>query len=322
MRLGGHPSADAVLAAICATLAWGPLMRKRVSRLTVECLPPWLQLFGTLIGASVDASRHEPARFCGIDAAELLGRRSLTEIAFVALLGRQPSESDLFAFQTLVGMLLTNGPGTISAQGAKGAVSSDGPESPERVQLNKAMLGFLTHCGYAHGGNGYEGVAFLIEQFEGSGLDGPGRCAAWHRPAARWPARYVQRYAEYKSGKKNDGSLDIQKIPGVNHPVFKDKPVNHDPREVFIARQAGRARRAQRLPRLLPCAGAGAVRRRRVAHRVLRQHRRGDRRAAAEDGLARPAQRQHRPARRWRRRPSRSSSMRACSAAPPRPTTT
>ena len=23
-------------------------------------------------------------------------------------------------------------------------------------------------------------------------------------------------------------------MPGVNHPVFKDKPVNHDPREVFL----------------------------------------------------------------------------------------
>lgn len=33
----------------------------------------------------------------------------------------------------------------------------------------------------------------------------------------------------------------IQKIPGVNHPVFKDKPVNHDPREVFIHKlMAGR----------------------------------------------------------------------------------
>lgn len=31
------------------------------------------------------------------------------------------------------------------------------------------------------------------------------------------------------------GSLDIAKLPGVNHPVFKDKRVNHDPREIFIA---------------------------------------------------------------------------------------
>ena len=110
------------------------------------------------------------------------------------------------------------------------------------MQLNKALLGFLSHCGYAHGGNGYEGVAFLIEQFEGSGLADPGDPQHGIDLAAL-AARYVQRYAEYKSNKKNEGSLDIQKVPGVNHPVFKDKPVNHDPREVYIARQAGRARR-------------------------------------------------------------------------------
>ena len=53
--LAGHPTADAVLAAITTTLAWGPLMRKRISRLTAESLPWWMRLFGTLIGASVDA---------------------------------------------------------------------------------------------------------------------------------------------------------------------------------------------------------------------------------------------------------------------------
>jgi hypothetical protein len=238
--LGGQPSAGAVVAAIAATLAWGPLMRKRVSRLTAECVGPWLQLFGTLIGASVEASRHEPGRFCGLPTAELLGRRSLTETTFVALLGRDPTASDLFGFQSLVGMLLTNGPGTISAQGAKGAVSSDGPESPERVQLNKALIGFLSHCGYAHGGNGYEGVAFLIEQFDGSGLQDPGD-PKHGIDLGELASKYVQRYAEYKAGRRNEGSLDIQKIPGVNHPVFKDKAVNHDPREVFL-----RAKMAER----------------------------------------------------------------------------
>ena len=71
--LGGRRAA--VLAALAATLGWRPLMHKRVTRPTVECLGPWLQLFGTSIGASVEAARHEPARFCGIDSAELLGRR-------------------------------------------------------------------------------------------------------------------------------------------------------------------------------------------------------------------------------------------------------
>jgi len=233
-RLQGYPTADAVLAAITTTIGWGPLMRKRVSRLTVECLPAWMQLFGTSIGASVDASRHEATRFCDISEADLLGARSLTEVACVALLHAQPRPGDLFAFQTLVGLLLSNGPGTISAQGAKGAVSSDGPEQPERVQLNKGMIGFLTHCGYAHGGNGYEGVAFLLEQFKESGLTDPGS-PSHGADVAALAARYVESYARYKADKKTSGNLDIQKIPGVNHPVFKDKPVNHDPREVFIA---------------------------------------------------------------------------------------
>ena len=231
----GHPTEAAVLAAISATLAWGPLSRKRISRATADSFPWWLQLFGTLIGASADASRHEAGRFCGIDDAKLLGELSLGEIAFAALLGQLPGEGDLFAFQTLVGLLLTNGPGAISAQGAKGAVSSDGPEQPDRVQLNKALMGFLSHTGYAHGGNGYEGIAYLCEQFKGSGLKDP--ATADHGIDLKALAeRAVAQYAQYKAEKKGAGSLDIAKLPGVNHPVFKDKPVNHDPREVFIAK--------------------------------------------------------------------------------------
>jgi hypothetical protein len=224
-----------VLAAISATLAWGPLSRKRISRATAEGFPWWLQLFGTLIGASADAARHEPGKFCGIDEHDLLCRASLSEVAFAALLGRVPGEDDLFAFQTLVGLLLTNGPGAISAQGAKGAVSADGPEQPERVQLNKALIGFLTHTGYAHGGNGYEGITYLNEQFRGTGLKDPG--AKDHGiDLNALAAKAVQQYAQYKSQKKTMGSLDIAKLPGVNHPIFKDKPINFDPREVFIAK--------------------------------------------------------------------------------------
>ena len=230
---GGHPSAAAVLACVTTTLGWGPLMRKRVSRLSVENLPAWCQIFGTLIGASVDASRHEPTRLCGLAEADVLGRLSLTEVAYTALLGARPGEAECFAFQTLVGLLLSNGPGTITAQGAKGAVSADGPEQPQRVQLNKAMLGFLSHCGYAHGGNGFEGVAFLLEQFSDVDLPDPGR-ADHGIDLQGLAARYVEGYASYKAEKKNLGSLDLQKIPCVNHPVFKDKPVNHDPREVHI----------------------------------------------------------------------------------------
>jgi hypothetical protein len=231
--LGGYPTADAVLAAITTTLAWGPLTRKRISQITVCHLPWWSKLIGTLIGASVDSARHEPARFYGIANEEIIGAGSLTEIAYKALLGKDSTPAGLFAFQTLAGLLLTNGPGTISGQGAKGAVSADGPETAERVQLNKAMLGFLSHSGYAHGGNGYEGIAFLIEQFRDSGLTDP-TDPAHGIDLHALATRYALQYAGYKADKKSSGSLDLQKIPGVNHPVFKDKPVNHDPREVYV----------------------------------------------------------------------------------------
>jgi hypothetical protein len=55
------PSADAVLAAITCTLAWGRHAQARVP-LTAESLPWWMRLFGALIGASVNADRHETDR--------------------------------------------------------------------------------------------------------------------------------------------------------------------------------------------------------------------------------------------------------------------
>jgi len=231
--LGGHPTADAVLAAITTTIAWGPLARKRISRITAESLPWWMRLFGALIGASAEAARHEKVRFCGIPTVDLLGKRSLTEVAYAALLGQEPRPADLFAFQMLVGLLLTNGPGSITGQGAKGAVAADGPESPERVQLNKAMVGFLAHSGYAHGGNGYEGVAFLLERFQGANVTDPGD-PKHGLDLKAMATRFAREYAQQKSAGKEAGTGDAQAIPCVNHPVFKGKAVNVDPREEFV----------------------------------------------------------------------------------------
>jgi len=229
---GGYPNADAILAALTTTLAWGPLQRKRVSRTTVENLPWWMRIIGTLIGATADADAHCQDSLCGIARQELLGQRSLTEVAATALLGRQPGADDLFAFQTLTGLLLTNGPGSISAQGAKGAVSADGPETPSRVQLNKAMIGFLSHSGFAHGGNGFEGVSFLLERFAGHILADP--ASPDHGLDLDAMTRsFAREYGAERAARKETGA-DGRNIPCVNHPVFKDKPVNIDPREEFV----------------------------------------------------------------------------------------
>ncbi|TMA32269.1 MAG: CoA-binding protein, partial [Deltaproteobacteria bacterium] len=71
--LEGRPNADAVLAAITVTLAWGPLQRKLVSRLTAENLPWFVRLLGAAIGASVDAEQHRKDRFCGMPLEEIAG---------------------------------------------------------------------------------------------------------------------------------------------------------------------------------------------------------------------------------------------------------
>jgi succinyl-CoA synthetase alpha subunit len=232
--LGQHPTADAVLAAIATTLAWGPLMRKRISRSSAENIPWFMRAFGAMIGGSIEAHRHTQDSFSGVSMEDIAGRLSLTEVIYRALFQQEATPSELFAFQSLMGLLLTgNGPGAISLQGAKGAVSVDGPEVPERIQLNKCLAGFLTHTGYAHGGNGYEGIAFLLERFRGVDLVDPSdpRHGLDLKSLAD---QYAKEYGARKATKKTAGALDIYKVPGVNHPVFRDKATNHDPREVFL----------------------------------------------------------------------------------------
>jgi citrate synthase len=101
------------------------------------------------------------------------------------------------------------------------------------VQLNKALVGFLTHSGYTHGGNGYEGVAFLLDRFSGEDLRDPGDRAHGidlHALALR----FVQDYAKDKAARKEIGGGGGRAIPCINHPVFKDRPVNIDPREEYV----------------------------------------------------------------------------------------
>ena len=231
--LGKPPTADAVMGAIAASLAWGPLMRKRLSRVTVRNLPWFIRLYGGLIGASVEGSQHGEDSFCGVSMDEIMGELTMTELAYLALTGEKPSEEEAFPFQVLMGLILSNGPGTISAQGAKGGVSADGPETPERVQLNKAMIGFLTHTGYAHGGNGFEGINFLIDNFAEHDLKDAGNPR--HGLDLDEMAKKFALDFKAKKAKLKEVGLRPQAIPGVNHPVFKGQVVNHDPREVFIS---------------------------------------------------------------------------------------
>ena len=229
----GSPTADAVTAAITTTIAWNALISKRITRVTARTLPWYARLFSTILGASASADKHGETSFCGVEIKEIMESWSTTEMAYLALLGEKPTAEQLFPFQAMLGLIISNGPGTISAQGAKSAVSADGPEMPERVQINKAMAGFLVNTGFAHGGNGFEGIEFLIERFKDTPLKDAGN--EKHGLDFKTIAgAFIENFKIEKAARKAVGS-EAANIPGINHPIFKNKPVNYDPREVYLA---------------------------------------------------------------------------------------
>jgi succinyl-CoA synthetase alpha subunit len=233
--LGERPSRDAILAAIAATIAWGPLMRKRISRITAESLPWYLRLYGAMIGASIPGLHHKHGSLCGIPRQERFSRWTMADLLCLSLTGKKPTSEAARQLQILIGLLISNGPGAITAQGAKGAVSADGPQSPSRVQINKATVGFLSHSGYSHGGNGFEGIAFLLDRFRNAGLEDPSDPG--HGLDLKAMARdFATAYKEEKARSKEEANAEPRAIPGVHHPVFRGKPVNFDPRERFIAK--------------------------------------------------------------------------------------
>lgn len=231
--LGGRLNRDAILAAIALTISWAPLMRKRISRTTAMTLPWYLRLYGVMVGATIPGEHHQHGSLWGIARDERFGKWTMADLCFLAMTGKKPTGDEALPLQILVGLLISNGPGSISAQGTKGAVSADGPQTPERVQINKGMLGFLSHCGYSHGGNGFEGMAFLLDQFKDTGLTDP-TDPDHGLDVKAMAADFARQYKAEKAQAKELGR-EVRALPGVHHPVFKGKPVNHDPRERFIA---------------------------------------------------------------------------------------
>ena len=211
------------------------------TRLTAETLPWYLRLYGVMVGATIPGEHHQSGSLRGIPRDERFGEWTMADLCFLAMTGKKPSPEEALPLQILVGLLISNGPGSISGQGAKGAVSADGPQTPGRVQINKAMVGFHTHCGYSHGGNGFEGMAFLLDQFKDKGLKDPSDPA--HGIDLKAMATdFAKAYRREKKASKELGA-ELRALPGVHHPIFKGKPVNIDPRERFVAEYMARAGR-------------------------------------------------------------------------------
>ena len=217
---------ELLLATLAVCVFWKPMLEKRMTRQAVEDAVAYVACVAQIVSCSVlDRARNPFWKALAGGKPAHLGA-SFTENAFAVLFGRTPDRQELMEFRTVVGLAVTNGPGTLSAKGAKESVSA-------RNDISMAYVGFLANTGRAHGGNGVEAVQFLLETFEGIPLDDPGRAdhgidleALAHRTA--------KAYGAQRQRSRESREVSVRPIPCVNHPVFRGQDVNVDPREVYV----------------------------------------------------------------------------------------
>jgi succinyl-CoA synthetase alpha subunit len=185
-------------------------------------------------GAShASANDGSTPRLYGFPVPGLMKARGLADCLILAWTGELPRDGleSRLAEMTLVASL-TNGPGTISAQGAK--LSASAGNRP-----NTAMIATLATVGSVHGGNGSEAVKLLLEVFGRSDLEDP---YAPYPRAAELAARTAAEFRRRKEAATEAG-LEHERLPCLGHPVFRSEAVNFDPRERVIAaclQEAGR----------------------------------------------------------------------------------
>ncbi len=121
---------------------------------------------------------------------------------------------------------ITNGPGTISAQGAK--LSTSAGNHP-----NTAMIATLACLGQVHGGNGRRAVEYLLGIFGDRDLADP-YSKEQDLDLDRVVHEEADRFSRERAAAKEAG-VDYRRIPCLGHPVFRDQSVNYDPRERVIA---------------------------------------------------------------------------------------
>jgi succinyl-CoA synthetase alpha subunit len=165
-------------------------------------------------------------RIYGRSLIGLMKNGSFAETVLLYWLGqpvRHAFEARLFDMCLMAA--LTNGPGTISAQGAKLAASAGNPP-------NTAMMATLGSIGTVHGGNGSKAARVLIKVFRDSDLVDPYDPAA----APDLDALVKEFVTVFKQRKKlaKEAGLAYEKVPCLGHPVFNTEAVNYDPRERVI----------------------------------------------------------------------------------------
>ncbi|MDT8273032.1 MAG: citrate/2-methylcitrate synthase, partial [Desulfomonilia bacterium] len=163
-------------------------------------------------------------RIHGYSLMDVMAKKSFVASLVLSLTGELPRDEfeENLAQMTFIASL-TNGPGTISAQGAK--LSCSAGNSP-----NTAIIATLAAMGSVHGGNGSQAVRFLLDVFAETGIEDPYDSSVDVKDLAQKAAEEFKR----KKLAAKEASLDYARIPCLGHPIFKKDPVNHDPREQVI----------------------------------------------------------------------------------------
>jgi len=165
-------------------------------------------------------------RIYGRSLITLMKTGSFAETVLLYWLGHPVAHSfEARLFDMCLMAALTNGPGTISAQGAKlSASAGNGP--------NAAMMTTLGSLGTVHGGNGSKAARMLIDVFRDTDLADP-----YNPKAAPDLDALVQKFVkEFKRNKKmaKEAGVAYEKVPCLGHPVFNTEAINYDPRERVI----------------------------------------------------------------------------------------
>lgn len=165
-------------------------------------------------------------RVYGYSLLDMMREKSFAEAVLLYWVGHPVQHAfEVRLFEMCLMAALTNGPGTISAQGAKlSASAGNGP--------NTAMVATLASIGTVHGGNGSKAARMLIDIFRDTDLSDP------YDPNAvpdldKLASKFVKKFRQRKALAKEAG-LAYEKVACLGHPVFNRDAVNYDPRERVI----------------------------------------------------------------------------------------
>ncbi len=165
-------------------------------------------------------------RIYGYSLLDLMKKRSFAASLIAYWTGDLPiNEFEERLVEMALIAALTNGPGTISAQGAK--LSASAGNKP-----NTAMIATLATIGEIHGGNGSKAVEYLLKYFDVTEIQDP------YNPQLDTVTIAEKAAMEFKKEKQaaKEAGLEYDRIPCLGHPVFRNNPVNYDPREQEIYR--------------------------------------------------------------------------------------